>query len=104
MGEVRSTVDSGLRDKLRGKFIVFDGPEGCGKSTQAQLLLRELQDQHVPALLNAQQPLEIFLLRILLEHCGGVERAFGAGLIRVKHDHSDSHVGRSGIDWRGNST
>jgi dTMP kinase len=23
-----------LKDRLRGKFIVFDGPDGCGKSTQ----------------------------------------------------------------------
>jgi len=27
-------LDSDLRDKLRGKFIVFDGPDGCGKTTQ----------------------------------------------------------------------
>jgi putative ribosome biogenesis GTPase RsgA len=24
-----------LKDKLKGKFIVLDGPDGCGKSTQA---------------------------------------------------------------------
>lgn len=33
-------MDSTLRDKLRGKFIVFDGPDGCGKTTQ----LRRLAD------------------------------------------------------------
>ncbi len=27
-----------LADKLRGKFLVFDGPDGCGKSTQRELL------------------------------------------------------------------
>lgn len=32
--------------KLRGKFIVFDGGEGCGKSTQARKLLNLLQDEH----------------------------------------------------------
>ncbi|HEX4055241.1 MAG TPA: dTMP kinase [Tepidisphaeraceae bacterium] len=28
---------------LRGKFIVFDGNEGCGKSTQAHLALAEIE-------------------------------------------------------------
>src|SRR5438105_3634833 len=27
-----------MLDHLRGKFIVLDGNEGCGKSTQSQLL------------------------------------------------------------------
>jgi dTMP kinase len=30
---------------LRGKFIVFDGPEGCGKSTQSKLLRDHLEAQ-----------------------------------------------------------
>ena len=29
---------------LRGKFIVFDGTEGCGKSTQAKLLRQRVMD------------------------------------------------------------
>ena len=31
--------------RLRGRFIVFDGGEGCGKSTQARKLLHFLQDE-----------------------------------------------------------
>jgi dTMP kinase len=40
---------------LRGKFIVFDGPEGCGKSTQTQLLHRALEAQGL-AVLSVRDP------------------------------------------------
>lgn len=33
--------------KLSGKFIVLDGPDGCGKSTQAELLVKWLEQQGV---------------------------------------------------------
>jgi dTMP kinase len=31
-----------LKDKLRGKFIVLDGPDGCGKTVQLELLKTHL--------------------------------------------------------------
>ncbi len=37
-----------LKDKFSGKFIVLDGPDGCGKSTQAKLLSEWLQKQDIP--------------------------------------------------------
>ena len=38
-----------FQNKFSGKFIVLDGPDGCGKSTQTQLLTEWLQKQDVPA-------------------------------------------------------
>jgi dTMP kinase len=37
-----------LKNKLSGKFIVLDGPDGCGKTTQAKLLAQWLSEQGVP--------------------------------------------------------
>ena len=36
-----------MKEKLKGKFIVLDGPDGCGKSTQAELLVDWLRDNGV---------------------------------------------------------
>jgi dTMP kinase len=37
----------GVNPTLQGKFIVLDGPDGCGKTTQAKLLADWLQEQGV---------------------------------------------------------
>jgi dTMP kinase len=36
-------------------FITFEGGEGCGKSTQSRLLLKELEQKNIPAIL-AHEP------------------------------------------------
>jgi len=36
-----------LENKFSGKFIVLDGPDGCGKTTQAKLLAEWLKEQGV---------------------------------------------------------
>ncbi|MHC4235874.1 MAG: dTMP kinase [Planctomycetota bacterium] len=35
---IRNSQSAHLAEKLAGRFIVFDGPDGCGKSTQRQML------------------------------------------------------------------
>lgn len=37
-----------MKDKFSGKFIVLDGPDGCGKSTQVKLLADYLSGSGVP--------------------------------------------------------
>ena len=42
-----SNPEANLINKFAGKLIVLDGPDGCGKSTQTQLLVEWLQKQDV---------------------------------------------------------
>lgn len=39
---------------MAGKFIVFEGVEGCGKSTQVQLCYQWLQSQGIPVVLTRE--------------------------------------------------
>ncbi|MGE5296434.1 MAG: dTMP kinase [Solirubrobacterales bacterium] len=39
--------DTGLQKELSGRFIVLDGPDGCGKSTQSRMLVDWLHGQGV---------------------------------------------------------
>ena len=39
-----------LQNKFAGKFIVLDGPDGCGKSTHSRLLIEWLNEQSVPTI------------------------------------------------------
>jgi dTMP kinase len=45
--KVKKTSKDTLQNALAGKFIVIDGPDGCGKSTQARLLAGWLQKKGV---------------------------------------------------------
>jgi dTMP kinase len=36
-----------VKDKFSGKFIVLDGPDGCGKTTQLNLLANYLKDKSI---------------------------------------------------------
>ena len=37
-----------MKETFAGKFIVLDGPDGCGKSTQVELLVQWLKKNDVP--------------------------------------------------------
>lgn len=54
----------------KGKFIVFEGIDGCGKSTQSRVLFERLQREGTPAVLIREPgstPLGEQIRRILLE-------------------------------------
>jgi len=44
------------RGSKRGSFLVIDGVDGCGKSTQAERLVRRLSDEGVNEVLHLREP------------------------------------------------
>ena len=41
-----------MKSKFSGKFIVLDGPDGCGKTVQLELLSTYLKNKNIPLLLT----------------------------------------------------
>lgn len=39
---------------MKGKFIVLEGIDGCGKSTQAKMLFNKMQESEIPAFLTQE--------------------------------------------------
>ncbi len=44
----------GRKHSYPGKFIVFEGMDGCGKGTQAGMLKKELESKGIPVVLTAE--------------------------------------------------
>ncbi len=66
-----SSADKSMADKLRGRFIVFDGPDGSGKSTQRELLgarLTSAGGQVVHAKDPGGTPFGDLIRSVLLDH------------------------------------
>jgi dTMP kinase len=66
-----SMTDAAMAAKLRGRFLVFDGPDGCGKSTQRAVFAERLTAAG-GAVVQAKDPggttYGDMIRRILLDH------------------------------------
>jgi dTMP kinase len=70
-GEVRARLYTPPMRRKRGRFIVLEGADGCGKSTQAARLVKALGRRTLHVRDPGSTPLAEAVRRILLDPAGG---------------------------------
>lgn len=76
--------------ETRGKFIVFEGTDGCGKTTQMKLLSEALQKRGIPVSLTREptySPIGMLLRKCLSREIETDERAIAALFAADRLDH-----------------
>jgi len=81
-------------DSRRKNFIVFEGIDGCGKSTQARLLDERLKQEGIPVHLTAEpstRPIGKMIRDIFAQRMNADDRTIAALFVADRLDHVINH-------------